>query len=120
MPFIRGKAGERGRQRWRAGCRHCEVIDAYQAARDAWEARRWSGEDAGGKVAGTANSGVGYYQLSDDEYRQIFPMPLFRDYLIQMRREREDEQEWREREEGEPTDSAWGSPDPWTTEQRER
>lgn len=107
MPFIRGRAGERGRQRWRANCRHCQAIDNFRAARDAWEHRRWSGEDSGGKVAGTANSGVGYYQLSDEEYRQIFPMPKFKDFLLAMKGE------WDEPE-GETSDDDRRE-DPWDT-----
>lgn len=111
MPFIRGKAGQRGRNRWRPGCRHCEILEAYQAARDAWEYRRWSGEDCGGGVAGTANSGIGYYQLSDDEYKQIFPMPKFKDFLIGMAREPEPDDG-----EGEGRKTEWT--DPWETPER--
>ena len=113
MPFIRGKAGQRGRNRWRPGCRHCEILEAYEAARDAWWARRESGEDAGGGTAGTANSGVGYYQLSDEEYRQLFPMPRFKDFLIEMAREPEPELGG-----GEGLETGWTDPGPRSSTDR--
>lgn len=105
MPFIRGRRGERGRQVWRYGCRHCEVIEAYQAARDAWWALRESGGAAYG-AAGASHSGAGYYQLSDEEFRELHPMPLFRDFLVQMARERRQEEE-AESEGRSPWDVAW-------------
>ena len=91
MPFIRGKKGQRGRQQWQPGCRHCEVLERYQAARDAWEALRESGESFGGSIAGAGGSNAGYYQLSDEEFRQLHPMPQFKDFLIAMKEEYEAE-----------------------------
>lgn len=68
---------------WRAGCRHCQILDEYRAAQDAREALRESGDDAGGSVAGTTGSAVGYYQLSDEEFNEIHPPVLLRDWLVE-------------------------------------
>ena len=67
MPFIRGKAGERGRQRWRADCRHCQVLDGFRAAKDAREALRESGR---------------FMQYEDDEFDAEHPPPRLRDWLV--------------------------------------
>lgn len=95
MPYMRYKSG--GKLVWRANCRHCQVLDEYWAARDAREALRESGMDHGGSVAGTAGSGVGYYQLSDEEFNQLHPPVLLKDWLIDRARE------WRQEEEAADT-----------------
>lgn len=85
MPYIRYKTG--GKMVYRSGCRHCEIIDAYRAAAAAWLERRESGRSVQGRAAGTANSDVAYYQLTDAEYKVLHPKPLFRDFLLQMARD---------------------------------
>lgn len=93
MAFVRGKNGQKGRQRWSSSCAHCQVVEEYQAARAAWDALRESGEAASAGVAGTAGSSAGYYQLSDEEFRQLHPMPQFKDFLIELGARRAAERE---------------------------
>lgn len=82
MPYKHFKSG--GRLERRAGCLHCEVIDAYQAARSAWELRRESGELVPTNVPGAAGGSIACYQLSDEEYAAAFPPPRFKDFLVDM------------------------------------
>jgi len=55
----------------------------FHAAQHAREALRESGQMAPSSVAGTAGSGVGYYQLSDEEFDRCHPAPRFQDFLLE-------------------------------------
>lgn len=57
------------------------VTSCYRDARDAWEARRHSNLPAWG-APGAAHSGAACHQLSDDEFADLFPPPMLRDFLI--------------------------------------
>lgn len=57
------------------------VSRTYRDARDARDRLRQSGQVASGRVAGTANSDVAYYQLSDDEFDQAVPRVTFAEVL---------------------------------------
>lgn len=61
---------------------HAQLVSEYRDARDARDALRESTDDAGGTVAGTAGSTAGYAQLSDDEFAELVPPILFRDWLV--------------------------------------
>lgn len=67
-----------GRHWWRE-----LVTNTYRDARDAWEARRESGAPAW-NAAGAANSDVAMYQLSDQEYAELYPPPRFGDFLAEL------------------------------------
>ena len=59
-----------------------EALESYRDARHAWEALRESGTPVpGGSVAGAAGSVVACYQLSDEEFRAVFPVPRLSEYL---------------------------------------
>lgn len=57
------------------------AVSVYRDAKDARDALRQSGQDSGGRAAGTAHSGVCYAQLSDDEFSSLNPPVTFRDVL---------------------------------------
>ena len=82
MPFMRYKTG--GKLVRRPGCRHCDAIDAYRAARVAWELRRESSEVVPSSVPGVAGSDIACYQLDDETYKAAYPAPRFKDFLVQM------------------------------------
>lgn len=65
----------------RRSCLHRAFVQEYRDARDAWERLRESGTIVTG-IAGTAHSTTAAYQLSDAEFAEAFPPPLFRDWLI--------------------------------------
>lgn len=69
-----------GRHWWRELVTH-----TYRDARAAWEHRRESSAPAWG-AAGAAHSSAGCHQLTDEEYRELYPPPLFRDVLIGLSR----------------------------------
>lgn len=93
MPFIRGKTGQRGRQVWRADCRHCQALEEYQAAVDARERLRESGDTVPAHVPGSSGANLGYYQLSDEEFNALHPPVLFRDFLLDFKERYESERE---------------------------
>ena len=82
MPYLAFKGG--GRRVRRPGCRHCEILDAFEAADVAWHERRESGETVHGRVAGGAHADIAYYQLSDEEYRAMHPRPRLKEFLLSM------------------------------------
>lgn len=65
----------------RASCLHRQLVENYRDARFANEALRESSAPAYG-AAGAANSGAGAHQLTDDEFRELYPAPTFKDWLI--------------------------------------
>lgn len=67
-----------GRNWWRE-----TICDMLSDAEAAWQRRRESGESIQGHsvhIAG-AEYDTGYYQLTDDEYKQVFPRPTLREFL---------------------------------------
>lgn len=56
-------------------------VNLFRDSHDAWSARRESGGLVF-SVAGTANGGVAYYQLSDEEYATLHPQPTYKELLI--------------------------------------
>lgn len=75
MPFLRGKKGQKGRHVWRPYCLHCQILDSYQAARDARDALRESGLEAPGF------DGAAYYQLEDDDFNRLHPPVRLKEWL---------------------------------------
>lgn len=75
--FIRrDRLGRRiGRNAWRE-----YVTGEFRAALDAWERRRESGEDVGG----WAGAVTAAYQMEDDEYRERFPCPRLKDFMVEL------------------------------------
>lgn len=63
---------------------HEALVTEYQDARRAWEDARDSGREAH-QAAGAAHSLVAMHQLEDDEYRELYPPPTFRAWLIGQR-----------------------------------
>lgn len=74
------------RPRYNTGGRHWWrdlVTSTYRDARDAWEARRESDQPAW-NAPGAAHSGVACHQLSDEEFADLYPPPLFGDFLAHL------------------------------------
>lgn len=77
-----------GRHWWRE-----LVTDAHRSARDAWLALRESSTPAYA-AAGAANSGAACYQLSDEEFAQLFPPPTLTDAMRALSGQRLDPYSW--------------------------
>jgi hypothetical protein len=56
-------------------------MDCWSSAHAAWSERRESGAPAY-QAAGAAHSGAACYQLSDREYRMLYPEPTLKDFLL--------------------------------------
>lgn len=69
-----------------SACGHREFVETYRHARDAWEQLRESGLVVV-NAAGGAHSTVAAYQLSDEEFAELYPPPLFKDWLKARRRQ---------------------------------
>lgn len=57
------------------------IMDHWTSDDARWHALRESGTPAY-QIAGAANSGVACYQLSEDEFRALYPRPRLRDYMV--------------------------------------
>lgn len=68
-------------------------MDIWRSAHDAWVQRRESSAPAFG-AAGAANSGVCCYQLSDGEYRELYPEPTLKEFLIENKGMNTEPEEW--------------------------
>jgi hypothetical protein len=64
-----------------ASCLHRASVNAYRDSRDAWEAARESDAPAW-DAAGAANSGAAAHQLDDAAFREAYPAPTFKAWLI--------------------------------------
>lgn len=84
--------GTAGRPGCRLSCGHRAIVEEYRDARRAWEDRRESDEPAYG-AAGASGSGAACYQLSDEEYAELYPPPLFKDFLVGRRGANRDPEE---------------------------
>jgi hypothetical protein len=80
----------KGMRTCRRDCLHRVMVESYRDAVDATQALRESDAPAYG-AAGAANSGAAMYQLSDAEFRELHPTPLFKDWLQAHARSRRDE-----------------------------
>jgi hypothetical protein len=56
-------------------------MDAWSSAHAAWAQRRESGALAY-QAAGAAHSDAACYQLSDREYRGLYPEPTLKEFLL--------------------------------------
>jgi len=70
----------KGMQKCRRGCLHRRLVLDYRDARFAWEALRES--DTFVDTTGAAGALVSCYQLEDREFREKFPAPTFKQWLI--------------------------------------
>lgn len=71
------RVGREGIPGCHSTCLHRQSVEAYRDTRHAWEALRESGT-----LVSHSGTEVAAYQLEDDDFRERFPPPTFKDWLI--------------------------------------
>lgn len=77
------RVGRDGAPGCKASCLHRQTVEEYRDTRHAWESLRESGH-----LVPHGGTEVAAHQLEEDDFRQAFPPPTFRDWLIEHARPR--------------------------------
>jgi hypothetical protein len=84
MPCAKGMRG------CRRDCLHRKMVEEYRDAHLSREMQRESSQTAPTSVPGTVGTDVAMWQLEADEFRQHVPPILFKDWLIEHKKPREE------------------------------
>lgn len=72
-----------------ARCLHRQLVEQYRDARDQRDSLRESAVAAPSSVPGTAHTNVAMHQLTDDEFDAHVPPVLFKQWLVDHAKPRE-------------------------------